>query len=291
MTRGSLVTPTCFPPFLSVSNISAPTSSNKNFGSTERPTLKLDAFIPKKHVITIIFNPISLPTTQTKGYNRTNTMALRSPPASKATNMKYRNREEDFNRAFRCCNCSRCFHVQVLLEDEARCNDKMVVQVVMISAAAVTSMAEQWSSRHCLVDCAKDSRWVLPKRDLWLRVMTEAKRGAFWPRFNMPRFLNRGRISKITEAKRGYYTSVSKEPRWTKWKSTLLPTPHGSKSIQGLGMLPPFLRHHPMAKIKPSSPSLHQRPRCFLLLIPGSRFLMCNGLSIKALIFQHCTHS
>ena len=36
------------------------------------------------------------------------------------------------------------------------------------------------------------------KRDLWLRVMTEAKRGAFWPRFN----------SKITEAKRGYCTSV-----------------------------------------------------------------------------------
>ncbi|QCE03460.1 hypothetical protein DEO72_LG8g1484 [Vigna unguiculata] len=67
MTRGSLVTPTYFPPFLSVSNISAPTSSNKNFGSTEHPTLKLDAFIPKKHVITIIFNPISLPTTQTKG--------------------------------------------------------------------------------------------------------------------------------------------------------------------------------------------------------------------------------
>jgi len=26
-------------------------------------------------------------------------------------------------------------------------------------------------------------------------------------------------------------------------------------SIQGLGMLPPFPRHHPMAKIKPSSPS------------------------------------
>jgi len=45
------------------------------------------------------------------------------------------------------------------------------------------------------------------KRDLWLRVMTEAKRGAFWPRFNMPRFLNRGRISKITEAKKGYCTS------------------------------------------------------------------------------------
>ena len=45
------------------------------------------------------------------------------------------------------------------------------------------------------------------KRDLWFRVMTEAKRGAFWPRFNMPRFLNRGRISKITEAKRGYCTS------------------------------------------------------------------------------------
>jgi len=37
--------------------------------------------------------------------------------------------------------------------------------------------------------------------------MTEAKRGAFWPRFNMPRFLNRGRISKITGAKRGYCTS------------------------------------------------------------------------------------
>jgi len=110
MTRGSLVTPTYFPPFFSVSNISAPTSSNKNFGSTEHPTLKLDAFIPKKHVITIIFNPILLPTTQTKGYKRTNTMALRSPPASKATSMKYRNREEDFNRAFRCCNCSRRFH-------------------------------------------------------------------------------------------------------------------------------------------------------------------------------------
>jgi len=46
------------------------------------------------------------------------------------------------------------------------------------------------------------------KRDLWLRVMTEAKRGAFWPRFNMPRFLNRSRISKITGAKRGYCTSV-----------------------------------------------------------------------------------
>jgi len=54
--------------------------------------------------------------------------------------------------------------VQVLLEDEARCNDKMVVQVVTISAAAAASMAEQWSSRHCLVDCAKDSRWVLPAR-------------------------------------------------------------------------------------------------------------------------------
>ncbi|QCE13170.1 hypothetical protein DEO72_LG11g163 [Vigna unguiculata] len=101
MTRGSLVTPTCFPPFLSVSNISAPTSSNKNFGNTERPTLKLDAFIPKKHV---------------------------------------------------------------LLEDEARCNDKMVVQVVTIFAVAAASMAEQWSSHHCLVDCAKDSRWVLPAR-------------------------------------------------------------------------------------------------------------------------------
>jgi len=45
------------------------------------------------------------------------------------------------------------------------------------------------------------------KRDLWLRVMTETKRGTFWPRFNMPRFLNRGRISKIIEAKRGYCTS------------------------------------------------------------------------------------
>ena len=47
------------------------------------------------------------------------------------------------------------------------------------------------------------------KRDLWFRVMTEAKRGAFWPRFNMPRFLNRSRISKITRAKRGYCTSVT----------------------------------------------------------------------------------
>jgi len=31
-------------------------------------------------------------------------------------------------------------------------------------------MAERWSSRHCLVDCAKDSRWVLPVRwrmELW----------------------------------------------------------------------------------------------------------------------------
>jgi len=45
------------------------------------------------------------------------------------------------------------------------------------------------------------------KRDLWLRVMTEAKKDAFWPRFNMPRFLNRGKISKITGAKRGYCTS------------------------------------------------------------------------------------
>jgi len=25
-------------------------------------------------------------------------------------------------------------------------------------------MVERWSSRHCLVDCAKDSRWVLPAR-------------------------------------------------------------------------------------------------------------------------------
>ena len=41
------------------------------------------------------------------------------------------------------------------------------------------------------------------KRDLWLRVMTEAERDAFWPRFNMPRFLNRDRISKETGAKRG----------------------------------------------------------------------------------------
>ena len=54
--------------------------------------------------------------------------------------------------------------MQVLLEDEARCSDKMVVQVVTISAAVATSMAEQWSSRHCLVDYAKDSRWVLPAR-------------------------------------------------------------------------------------------------------------------------------
>jgi len=54
--------------------------------------------------------------------------------------------------------------VQVLLEDEARCNDKMVVQVVTIFAAAAASMAKQWSSHHCLVDCAKDSRWVLPAR-------------------------------------------------------------------------------------------------------------------------------
>jgi len=52
----------------------------------------------------------------------------------------------------------------VLLEDEARCNDKMVVQVVTIFAAVAASMAEQWSSRHCLVDCAKFSRWVLPAR-------------------------------------------------------------------------------------------------------------------------------
>ena len=36
-------------------------------------------------------------------------MALRSPPASKATSMKYRNKEEDFNRAG-WCNCSRRFH-------------------------------------------------------------------------------------------------------------------------------------------------------------------------------------
>jgi len=46
---------------------------------------------------------------QTKGYKRTNTMALRIPPASKATSMKYRNKEEDFNRAG-WCNCSRRFH-------------------------------------------------------------------------------------------------------------------------------------------------------------------------------------
>ena len=46
------------------------------------------------------------------------------------------------------------------------------------------------------------------KRDLWLQVMTEVKRSVFWPRFNMPQFLNRGRISKITGAKRGYCTSA-----------------------------------------------------------------------------------
>ncbi|QCE15143.1 hypothetical protein DEO72_LG11g2152 [Vigna unguiculata] len=36
--------------------------------------------------------------------------------------------------------------------------------VVTIFAAAAASMAEQWSSHHCLVDCAKDLRWVLPAR-------------------------------------------------------------------------------------------------------------------------------
>jgi len=48
------------------------------------------------------------------------------------------------------------------------------------------------------------------KRDIWLWVMTEAKRDVFWPRFNMPRFLNRSRISKITGVKRGYCTSVGR---------------------------------------------------------------------------------
>jgi len=125
--------------------------------------------------------------------------------------------------------------VQVLLEDETRCNDKMVVQVVTISTAA----RHQWLNNGVLVTawwtarrirdgcCRRDEVWSCEfsfflkkiesmasvslqprqKRDLWLRVMTEAKRGAFWPRFNMPRFLNRGRISKITGAKRGYCTS------------------------------------------------------------------------------------
>ena len=58
------------------------------------------------------------------------------------------------------------------------------------------------------------------KRDLWLRVMTEAKRRCllvFWPRFNVPRFLDRGRISKITGAKRGtalmIYSSIELKPR------------------------------------------------------------------------------
>ena len=100
ITWGRLVTPTVFPPFLRASNISAPTSSKKNFGRTDLPTLKLEALIPKKHAMTIIFKPISFPSTQTKGYRRTKTMALISPPASKATSMKYGNKEEDFNNAF-----------------------------------------------------------------------------------------------------------------------------------------------------------------------------------------------
>jgi len=47
---------------------------------------------------------------------------------------------------------------------------------------------------------------------LWLRLTTEAKRGAFWPRPNMPRFQTRGKMRKITRAKSLYCSSVQSFP-------------------------------------------------------------------------------
>jgi len=44
------------------------------------------------------------------------------------------------------------------------------------------------------------------KLGIWLRVITKAKRGTFWPRPNMPRFQTRGKMWKITGAESPYYT-------------------------------------------------------------------------------------